>query len=112
LLSRLSIVLFFRDLQKLVSQQQRQRTVKELFARLKDKPFWVWEKEQHRLEAMKAGGDCCFNHIIGLPQKNAIEKPLFDYEQIIFDALSTNKHLWTWHVRAYAQVHGLALLEG
>ena len=38
-----------------------------------------------------------FNHIIGLPQKDGKDKPLYDYEQIIFDSLVTqtgNKHLW------------------
>ncbi|MFL6331084.1 MAG: hypothetical protein ACJ705_08730, partial [Nitrososphaeraceae archaeon] len=39
-------------------------------------------------------GACCFNHIIGLPQKDGIDKPLYDYEQIIFDSLDNNKHLW------------------
>jgi hypothetical protein len=31
--------------------------------------------------------DCCFNHIIGLPQRNDAHKPLYDYEKIIFDSL-------------------------
>jgi hypothetical protein len=48
-------------------------------------------------------GYCCFNHIIGLPQRNAIDKPLYDYEKIVFDSLvtqngnpnsSNKKHLW------------------
>jgi hypothetical protein len=41
------------------------------------------------------------NHIIGLPQKDGEDKPLYDYEQLIFDSLvgvdnaeSANKHLW------------------
>jgi hypothetical protein len=37
------------------------------------------------------------NHIIGLPSKDTVEKPLYDYEQIIFDSLVTqnsNKHHW------------------
>ncbi|MFL6376889.1 MAG: DEAD/DEAH box helicase family protein [Nitrososphaeraceae archaeon] len=37
----------------------------------------------------------CFNHIIGLPQKDGIDKPLYDYQQIIFDSLDGgNRHLW------------------
>jgi hypothetical protein len=95
----------FKDLQKLVSQSQRQNTRKELFQRLQGKPFWIWDKQQHKQEDARTDGDCCFNHIIGLPQKDGIDKPLFDYEQIIFDCLVThngndntnspnNKHLW------------------
>jgi hypothetical protein len=85
----------FKDLHKLVSQQQKESTRKELFTRLQGKPFWVWNKEQHKLEDIRTDGDCCFNHIIGLPQKDGDDKPLYDYEQIIFDSLNAdNKHLW------------------
>ena len=35
-----------------------------------------------------------FNHAIGLPQKNGIEFPLFDYEQLVFNMLQSHKHLW------------------
>jgi hypothetical protein len=87
----------FKDLQKLVSSQQKENSRKELFQRLQGKPFWIWDKKQHRLEDVKTDGDCCFNHIIGLPQKDGIDKPLYDYQQIIFDSLiskNNNKHLW------------------
>jgi len=30
---------------------------------------------------------CCFNHIIGLPRKNGIEHPLYDYEEILFKCM-------------------------
>jgi hypothetical protein len=87
----------FKDLQKLVSQQQRENTRKEPFQRLINKPFWIWDREQHKQEDIRADGECCFNHIIGLPQKDGIDKPLYDYERIIFDSLVGNiasKHLW------------------
>ena len=35
-----------------------------------------------------------FNNAISLPQKNGITYPLFDYEQMLFDTLQTNKHIW------------------
>jgi hypothetical protein len=91
------VAIVFKDLKKLVSQSQRENTRKELFQRLQDKPFWIWDKEQHKEEDIRTDGDCCFNHIIGLPQKDGNEKPLYDYEEIIFDSLVTqnsNKHLW------------------
>src|SRR5919198_5855837 len=87
----------FKDLQKLVSSQQKENSRKELFQRLQGKPFWIWDKKQHRLEDVKTDGDCCFNHIIGLPQKDGIDKPLYDYQQIIFDSLISqtgSKYLW------------------
>jgi hypothetical protein len=96
------VAVVFKDLQKLVSAQQHETTHKELFQRLQGKPFWIWDREQHKLEDIRTNGDCCFNHIIGLPQKHGNDNPLYDYEQIIFDSLVThdgnantgNKHLW------------------
>jgi hypothetical protein len=66
-----------------------------------NKPFWIWNIQQHKLEDIRTNGNCCFNHIIGLPQKDGIDKPLYDYEGIIFDKLVTNhgnKHLWTLQI--------------
>jgi hypothetical protein len=91
------VAILFKDLQKLVSQQQREHTTKELYQRLHGKPFWIWEIAEHKQEDARTDGECCFNHIIGLPQKDGIDKPMFDYEQIIFDSLTANlvsKHLW------------------
>ena len=91
------MTVLFKDLQKLVSQQQQEKARNDLHDRLINKPFWVWDKEQHKQEDIKTDGDCCFNHIIGLPQKDGEDKPLYDYEQLIFDSLVGNaasKHLW------------------
>jgi hypothetical protein len=90
--------MMFKDLAKLVSQSQQQEAHKELFSRLKNKPFWIWgDKQRHYQEYIRTNGDCCHTHIIGLPQKNGDYKPLFDYEGIIYDALmasANNKHIW------------------
>jgi hypothetical protein len=83
------VAIVFKDLQKLVSKSQQENTRKELFQRLQGKPFWIWNKQQHKLEDIKTDGDCCFNHIIGLPQKDGNDKPLYGYEKIIFDSLIT-----------------------
>jgi hypothetical protein len=61
----------FKDL--LVSQLQQQNTHKELFQRLQDKPFWIWNITEHKLEGIKTIGDSC-NHIIGLPSKDTVDK--------------------------------------
>jgi hypothetical protein len=96
----------FKDLQKLVSHSQRENTSKELFERLQGKPFWMWDIDEHKLEDIKTSGDCCFNHIIGLPTKENSEKPIFDYENLLYDSLLVadfynrlhhafkHKHLW------------------
>jgi hypothetical protein len=73
-----------------------------LFERLQNKPFWICNVGEHKDEDIRMNGDCCFNHIIGLPQKDVIDKRLYDYEKIVFDYLVTHdgnassygKHLW------------------
>jgi hypothetical protein len=83
----------FKDLRKRVSLELTQQQSK-LLERLQDRPFWIWNIEEHKQEDIKTNGDCCFNHITGLPQKDSVDKPLYDYEKIIFDSLVTqNKFL-------------------
>ena len=96
----------FRDLQKLVQSQHSCPQQSQLLQRLRDKPFWYWDPKQHTHEDLKTRGDCCFNHIIGLPRKDRIEKSIFDYERLLYDSLLIpefyndskhnfkHKHLW------------------
>jgi hypothetical protein len=70
-------------------------------ALLKGKEFWIWDKEEHREQFIKSNGQCSFNHIVGLPVKDKVEHPLYDYEKLIYDNLFSNqnyefkdKHLW------------------
>jgi Terminase RNaseH-like domain len=99
--------LTFKDLKKRVSLETTHQQQSKLFERLLNKPFWIWDQQQHKLEDIITNGDCCFNHVIGLPQKDAVDKPLYDYEKIIFDSLIASssdiesgninpnkKHLW------------------
>jgi hypothetical protein len=80
----------FKDLQKLVSQSQQENTRKELFQRLQGKPFWIWDNAEHKQGDIRTNSDCCFNHIIVYHRKNGMDKPLYDYEGIIFDYLVTH----------------------
>ena len=92
----------FKDLKKRVCLETTSEQQSRLFETLHDKRFWIWNIEQHKNEDIRAKGECCFNHIIGLPQKDGIDKPLYNYEEIIFDSLVTydgntnsyRKHLW------------------
>ena len=91
----------FKDLKKRISIEIPQHQSR-FFERLQDKLFWIWNVEEHKQQDVRTNGDCCFNHIIGLPKKDGLDKPLYDYEKIIFDSLVTqvgnsnisNKHLW------------------
>jgi hypothetical protein len=80
------IILTFKDLQKLAHSQLGPEQF-QLLQKLKDKPFWIWDQRLHKQEDIKTKGDCCFNHIIGLPSKDKVEKPLFGYEKLIYDSL-------------------------
>jgi hypothetical protein len=80
--------ILFKDLHRLVAAQQSENTRNALYDRLINKPFWIWNVEQHRLEDARTEGECCFNHIIGLPQKDGHDKPLYDYEQLVYDLMS------------------------
>src|SRR5215208_1286799 len=84
-----------KDLQRLMEQQQQQQSadstaMKDLQRKLKDRPFYIWSNDKHLLASDKRNtmkGLCCFNHIIGLPQKNGIAQPLWDYQYMIYKAL-------------------------
>src|SRR5215213_1827311 len=66
--------------------------------------FWIWDKAEHekrfdswlvgRQRGLKDARPCCFQHAIGLPRKNGVPKPLFDYEKEIYDALQQRKYVW------------------
>ncbi len=74
----------FKELKKIVatSNSQQQKLTTLFSSRVWDKPFWIWNIEEHKVADIITNGNCCFNHIIGLP-KNAQDKPLFDYEKLI-----------------------------
>jgi hypothetical protein len=63
----------FKDLKKRISS-----------SKLQNKPFWIWNIEEHKLEDISTKGECCFNHIIGFPTKDGLEKPIFDYQELLY----------------------------
>ena len=86
--------------QKLRAAQQQQTSSSSSLSVLRGLPFWIWEKEEHIQQAQASNGNCCFNHVVGLPTKDKKEYPLFDYEKILYDSLMSSdgsfkdKHLW------------------
>jgi hypothetical protein len=93
----------FKDLKKRVSLETTFQRSK-LFERLQNKPFWIGNIKEHKQEDIRTSGDCCFNHIIGLPTKERVHKPFFDYQELIYQSLFDfknptkfefkDKHLW------------------
>ena len=77
----------FKDLKRRLESQQS--TFSSEFAQLLNKPFWIWDKQEHLRLAQQTNEQCCFNHIVGLPIKDKVEHPIYDYEKILYDYLIT-----------------------
>jgi hypothetical protein len=88
------------QLHQKIRQARQQQSSSSSLSALKRLPFWIWDKDQHRQQAAATNGNCCFNHVVGLPTKDKKEYPLFDYEKILYDSLLSvdgsfkDKHLW------------------
>jgi hypothetical protein len=82
--------LTFKDLRKRVTLKSAQEQCR-LFDRLQNKPFWIWNIKEHKREDVRTEGDCCFNYIIGLSRKENIEKPIFDYQKLLYNLLIPNR---------------------
>jgi hypothetical protein len=63
------------------------RTQHQPLENLWGKPFWIWDQKQHEEQIHATNGKCCFNHIVGLPQKDKKDYPIFDYEKLLYDSL-------------------------
>ena len=80
----------FKDLQKFVDSESGGTTAEanQILRKLRGKPFWYWkDPDYHNQRDRVNKGQCCFNHIIGLPKKNGIEYPMFEYEKQLYRAL-------------------------
>ena len=67
-----------KDLKKRVTLETAQES--KALEVLRNKPFWIWNVAEHKLEDIKTNGNCCFNHIIGLPTKEGMEKFWFVFK--------------------------------
>jgi hypothetical protein len=76
----------FKDLQRLIESQADHNNPEQLqqLERLRDKAFWHWDRGEHKEKDRTYKGDCCFNHIVGLPRKDGKRKPLFAYEGMLY----------------------------
>ncbi|MGA8564434.1 MAG: hypothetical protein WB587_06735 [Nitrososphaeraceae archaeon] len=89
------------------SQNQKEGLSSNSFDfKILQKPFWIWDRKEHLAAAELSDGQCCWNHIVGLPVKGKKEYPIFDYEKELFDSLlfpvannphnhkGKHRHLW------------------
>lgn len=83
-----------KDLQRIVLSSEDtaedSAAMKQLLKHTRDKRFWwIGNASEHTRRYKFSNGNCCFNHIIGLPKKNGEEKGFFDYQYSIYKALFT-----------------------
>jgi hypothetical protein len=64
------------------------------FEVLKGLPFYPSWQQKEAPQFKDLNCSLSFNHAIGLPEKNGVPMPLFDYEQTLFDVLQQHKHVW------------------
>jgi hypothetical protein len=63
-------IVTFKDLQKVIESQPGQGLNQNQLQRFRDKPFWYWDQRRHKEKDKVFKGDCCMQHIIGLPRKD------------------------------------------
>lgn len=88
----------FKELQKLVQSETNNGLGSQefkLFQKLQGLPFWTFDREQHKKEHIHTKGHCCFNHAIGLPQKDGHDMPLLPYQIMLYDVLQNHNHFRT-----------------
>ena len=86
-------IVTFRDLQKFIqSGAEAIANLKISFQKLQGLPFWIFDREQHRQQDLRTKGHCCFNHAIGLPQKDGHDMPLLPYQRTLYEVLQNHNH--------------------
>jgi hypothetical protein len=65
---------------------------RKILERLRDKEFWIWNKNKHEQEYDRTKGLCCWNHCLpsGLPIKDGIRHPIYARQKQIVDALTSD----------------------
>jgi hypothetical protein len=98
--------LTWKELKRFISDNNNEDKEEEIklqsaerFRIFKDLPFWISSIEEHKKADIANNGKCCFNHIIGLPKKDGIDKPIFDYEMQLVNALDNNKSVFVKKAR-------------
>ena len=101
----------WKDLKRFISdnnynneQKEEQEGIKlqqsaERFRIFRHLPFWISNIEEHKKADIANNGNCCFNHVMGLPKKDGIEKPIFDYEMQLVECLDNYKSVFVKKAR-------------
>jgi hypothetical protein len=80
--------LFYRSTNPLLSEHAHDLEV------FQNKPFWIWDQQEHYKAFKETEGKCCHVDILGRPQKDGKDYPIFDYQKLIYDAIENNSNVW------------------
>jgi len=58
------------------------------------KPFWIWDEQEHNVRFKETNGRCCAVDILGRPQKDGKDFPMFCYQHQIYDAIEQHQNIW------------------
>jgi hypothetical protein len=100
-----------KDLQRIVLESEESTDSKEmqdLLNRSRDRPFYIWGLAKHKSTAGSGNRNCCFNHIIGLPKKNGITQPLWNYQDMIYRCLMIPNYINSKPTPEYPLSHSLS----
>jgi hypothetical protein len=75
-------------------EAKQKQTLSSNLKQLEGLPFWIRDKQEHKQQASSTKGNCCFNHILGLPLKNNKEYPIFEFQKQIYDSLENSQNIW------------------
>jgi hypothetical protein len=90
---------------------------KQFYLICKGIPFYRWEyilnnqEAQHNELAKRTHGSCCWNHLIGLPEKHGIKHNLYRYEYNLFQELMKDKPKPTDNIITRQQHKHLAVIK-
>jgi hypothetical protein len=97
----------YQRAQRTLSRGKTRTESSEALKIFRGKPFWVWNKIEHEKQYDQTHGNCCFWHIIGLPEKEHLigkspdghelveirKHPIYDYEQEAYFELFKHRYI-------------------
>lgn len=92
--------------QRTVEERKTKKNSSNFFERVYQNPFWRWELDNvsHNKLAELTGNNCCFNHVIGLPEKPiGVKHPIYQWQKEIYDAIYSEEYYDSTRNRLYTK---------
>lgn len=92
--------------QRTIEERKTKKNSSNFFERVKDIPFWHWSLTDKEHEELRQRLDnfCCFNHVIGLPEKPiGVKHPIYQWQKEIYDAIYSEEYYDSTRNRLYTK---------